>query len=86
MGVSSAINPGRTILQNLLRDGFDPARVTVVKPGVERIDGCRCVPAIDALPERVDLLVVAVSAADAPSIVTRAIETDAAAACRRSKY
>ena len=79
IGVSSTMNPGRIILDNLLRDGFDPDLVWVVKPGADRIDGCRCVPDLDALPHKVDLLIVAVSAADAPAIVTRAIERDAAA-------
>ena len=79
VGVSSRMNPGRIILCNLLRDGFDPDRVWIVKPGVDAIEGCRCVPDLDSLPEKVDLLVVAVSAGDAPAIVTRAIEADAAA-------
>ncbi len=79
VGVSSRLNPGRIILRNLLRDGFDADRVRVVKPGVERIDGCRCVPDIASLPGKVDLLVVAVSAADAPDVVSEAIERDAAA-------
>jgi acyl-CoA synthetase (NDP forming) len=79
VGVSSRMNPGRTILRNLLRDGFDPARVRVVKPGTDEIDGCRCVADLADLPGKVDLLIVAVSAAEAPGIVVRAIETDAAA-------
>jgi len=79
VGVSSKMNPGRIILRNLLRDGFDPDRVWVLKAGVDSIDGCRCVPDLAALPVKVDLLVVAVSAADAPGIVSAAIETDAAA-------
>ncbi|OGO57698.1 MAG: hypothetical protein A2Z32_06585 [Chloroflexi bacterium RBG_16_69_14] len=78
VGVSSRINPGRIILRNLLRDGFDADRLWVVKPGAERIDGCRCVPDIASLPAKVDVLVVAVSAADAPAIVTDAIGCDAA--------
>ena len=80
VGVSSRMNPGRIILRNLLRDGFAADHVWVVKPGVERIDGCRCVPDIASLPAKVDVLVVAVSAADAPAIVTDAIERDAAMA------
>lgn len=79
VGVSSKMNPGRIILRNLLRDGFEPGRIVVVKPGLELIDGCRCVPTLGALGERVDLLVVAVSAADAPDIVATAIERDLAA-------
>ncbi len=77
IGVSSRMNPGRIILRNLLRDGFDPARVHVVKPGVDAIDGCRCVPDLASLPGPVDLLVVAVSAAEAPAVVAEAVERDA---------
>ena len=62
MGVSEKLNPGRIILQNVLREGFDPAAVTVIKPGTEAIDGCRCVPTLDDLPAPVDLLVLSVSA------------------------
>lgn len=79
IGVSSRMNPGRIILRNLLRDGFDPDRVRVVKPGIDAIDGCRCVADLGDLPVKVDLLIVAVAAAEAPGIVARAIETDAAA-------
>ncbi len=79
VGVSTRMNLGRIILGNLLRDGFDPDRVRIVKPGVDQIDGCLCVPDIESLPKKVDLLIVAVSARDAPDIVTRAIESDAAA-------
>src|SRR3989304_484395 len=38
-GVSSGDNPGRTILRNLIRDGFEPDRITVVKPRVAALAG-----------------------------------------------
>ncbi|MGE5176991.1 MAG: acetate--CoA ligase family protein [Hyphomicrobiales bacterium] len=72
VGVSEkAMNPGRIILRNVLDAGFDRSRVVVVKPGVEYIDGVRCVPSIARLPaepafhgedRRADLCVMAVSA------------------------
>jgi acyl-CoA synthetase (NDP forming) len=77
-GVSSGENPGRTILRNVLRDGFAPGAVTVVKPGAETIDGCRCVPTIDALPGKVDLFVVALAARPAAALVAEIVERDAA--------
>jgi len=77
-GVSSGENIGRTILRNVLRDGFDPDAVTVVKPGAEMIDGCRCVPTIDALPGKVDLFVVALAARPAVALVAEIVERDAA--------
>lgn len=64
VGVSSRMNPGRTVVQNLLRAGFPAEAVQIVKPGAETLDGCRCVPDVDALDPAVDLLVVAVGADD----------------------
>lgn len=73
VGVSERLNPGRRILRNVLRAGFDPQRVTIVKPGVARIDGCRCVADLSGLGSPVDMLVVAVDAARVPEIVEEAI-------------
>ncbi len=69
MGVSEKVNPGRVILGNVLRAGFDPERIWVVKPGREELDGCRCVPDVASLPERVDLMVLAIGAAGVPAAV-----------------
>jgi acyl-CoA synthetase (NDP forming) len=78
IGVSQRENLGHIILGNLVRDGFDRRRIWVVKAGPEQIDGCVCVPDIASLPHKVDLFVVAVSAAQAPGIVAELIECDAA--------
>ena len=79
VGVSEqSMNPGRIILRNVLRSGFDPNRVVVVKSGAEAIDGVRCVPSLDQLPEepafhgpgrRADLVVLSVSAAVSSDLV-----------------
>jgi acyl-CoA synthetase (NDP forming) len=50
----------------------------VVKPGVGELDGVRCVPDLTALPGKVDLFVVALSAAQAPTFVAEVIERDLA--------
>ncbi|HEX7951161.1 MAG TPA: acetate--CoA ligase family protein [Candidatus Limnocylindrales bacterium] len=78
VGVSSGENIGRTILRNVLRDGFDPGAITIVKPGATEIDGCRCVPDVASLSGPVDLLIVAVSAAAAAALVSDVIDRDAA--------
>ena len=78
VGVSERQNIGHIILGNLLRDGIEPARITVIKPGADAIDGCACVPDIGSLREKVDLLVVAVSADQAPDVITAAIAHEAA--------
>jgi acyl-CoA synthetase (NDP forming) len=78
IGVSADINPGRIILRNVLAAGFDPTKVRVVKPGLESLDGVRCVPGIGALPGRVDVLVVALEAARIPELVDEVIAKEAA--------
>jgi acyl-CoA synthetase (NDP forming) len=78
VGVSGGMNPGRVILGNLLRERFPAARITVVKPGRDEIDGVRCVPDLASLPGKVDLLVVALSAELAPGVVEEVIERGAA--------
>lgn len=78
VGVSSTSNPGRVILGNLVREGFARDRIVVVKPGVAEIDGVRCLPDLAALPGKVDLFVVALSAAQAPAFVAEVIERDLA--------
>ncbi|RPJ62470.1 MAG: hypothetical protein EHM24_25910 [Acidobacteria bacterium] len=74
IGVSEKLNPGRIILNNLIREGFDTSRLYVVKPGSETIAGCRCVPDIASLPEKVDLFILAISAAQTPQAVTEIVE------------
>jgi acyl-CoA synthetase (NDP forming) len=74
IGVSEKMNPGHVILRNLLREGFPPQRLYVIKPDRDELDGCRCVPDVEALPERVDLLVVAVDAPQVPPLVDAVLE------------
>jgi acyl-CoA synthetase (NDP forming) len=74
IGVSEKLNPGRIILNNLIREGFARDRIYVVKPGSEELAGCRCVPDIASLPETVDLFILAISAAQAPQAITDIVE------------
>ena len=78
VGVSSGTNPGRVILRNILREGFDPGHVVVIKPGVDSIDGVRCVPDLASMPSKVDLLVVVLPAAATPAFVAEVVERDLA--------
>jgi acyl-CoA synthetase (NDP forming) len=78
MGVSERLNPGHIIVNNLIREGFARDRIFIVKPGCAQIEGCRCVPEIAALPERVDLFVLAVDAAQASTAIATIIERAAA--------
>lgn len=74
-GVSSkGVNMGRIILRNLLRDGFTPEQLVVLKPGDAEIDGVRCVPGPAELPGKVDLAVLAVAAAQVPELLHGLVE------------
>ena len=58
---------GWAILQNITAGNF-PGAVYAVNPGVAELNGVPCVPSAAALPEEVDLAVVAVPAAAVPGI------------------
>ena len=80
-GVSgSRTNAGRTMLRNILAEGFDPARLTILHPEARDIDSVRCVRSLDELPEKLDLCILAVGAAQVPDLSAEIIRRDAAAA------
>ncbi|UCC83754.1 MAG: acetate--CoA ligase family protein [Gemmatimonadota bacterium] len=78
IGVSERMNPGRLILDNLIRGGFDRGRIHLVKPGSETIDGCSCHPDLESLPGRLDLLILAVAAAQLPDLLATIVEHEKA--------
>lgn len=79
VGVSEkGMNNGRIILRNLLESGFDASRIYIVKAGTASIDGCRCVPDIAQLPEKVDLFVLVIPAAGTPDTLAKIAEGDKA--------
>lgn len=79
-GVSRAMNPGRFIVKNLLAAGFERGAVTIIKPGEESIDGCRCVADLESIGAPVDLLVLSISSDQIPETIERAIALRAAEA------
>jgi acyl-CoA synthetase (NDP forming) len=79
IGVSEKnVNNGRIILRNLIQNGFDTSRLYVVKAGIDAIDGCRCVPDVASLPEKVDLFVLAIPAAATPTTLAEVARHDKA--------
>ncbi len=78
IGVSEKLNPGHIIVNNLLREGFDPQSVFIVKPETDSLEGCRCFPDIRSLPERVDLFVISVAAAQVAETVAEITELEKA--------
>jgi acyl-CoA synthetase (NDP forming) len=78
IGVSEQRNPGRVIVENMLREGFPSDRLAVIKRDTDRIAGVRCFPSITALPSAVDLLVVSVAAPQVPAVVDEVVRTEKA--------
>lgn len=79
IGVSaSRRNFGRIILDNIVAQGFDPQNVTILREGGTDQCGVRCAPDLAVLPHKLDLLVVAVGAAQVPGLVEEVIRRDAA--------
>ena len=78
IGVSTRrMNFGRVILNNILANGFAPADIRIVRPGIEQFESIRCVPDIASLDIKLDLLVVAVGSEQVPDLVDDIIEKDA---------
>ena len=74
IGVSEKMNPGRIILKNTLQCGFNPQNICIIKSGVDQIDGCQCVDRIPDMSEKVDLMVLCVSAGQVPELISEIIE------------
>ncbi|MBM3312005.1 MAG: hypothetical protein FJY80_10905 [Candidatus Aminicenantes bacterium] len=73
VGVSEKMNLGRIILRNILRMGFPREGLTVIKPGLGTIDGCRCVPSVSDLPAPVDLFVLTLAADQCLPVITELV-------------
>ena len=81
VGVStSRVNFGRIILDNILANGFDAENIRIIRPGMDRFEGVRCVADLAALDTKLDLLVIAVGAGKVPELVDQIIAHDAAEA------
>ncbi len=82
MGVSrKRKNIGRVILRNLLREGFSPESIRIVRPDAEpgeEIDGVRCCPSLGGLPWVADLAVIAVAADGVADVLEEVLRTQKA--------
>jgi len=78
LGVSKKMNTGHIILNNTLGRGFPRENITVIKPGTKEIEGCRCVESVKELPEKADLLVLAISAEQSAEVMQEVIESQKA--------
>lgn len=66
---AKGMNVGRIILHNILNEGFPIANICVIKEGLEELDGVKCYPSLKAVPNQIDLGVLAVSAPQIPEII-----------------
>ena len=81
VGVSATRrNFGRIIVDNVLAQGFPAENVTIIRDGGPDQSGVACVPDLASLPHQLDLLVVAIGAAQVPDLVEDVIARDAAQA------
>ncbi len=72
IGVSAgSMNMGRVILRNIIEFGYPKEQLYIVKPGSDEIDGVRCVPDIKDLPEKMDMTVVSINAAQVPELMEK---------------
>ncbi|MGD2108712.1 MAG: acetate--CoA ligase family protein [Phycisphaerae bacterium] len=76
MGASAKrANFGRILLQNVKACGFPQDRMFVIKDKIKELDGIPCVPSIEALPTKIDLLVVATASQGIPELIDDVIES-----------
>ncbi len=75
VGVSRRMNMGRIILQTALKAGFPPDRLYPIKGDLNSLDGVTCIPSLAALPEPVDLLVVAIGARAVPELLSEGLQS-----------
>ncbi|MHB0996873.1 MAG: acetate--CoA ligase family protein [Elusimicrobiales bacterium] len=73
VGVSEKkMNMARIILNNISKAGFPKERTYIIKDGVGEIDGVKCFASPAALPEKVDMYVVAVPSPEVPKVLAEA--------------
>jgi len=78
VGVSERLNPGRIILNNLIRDDYDKGKIFIVKPGSDTIDDVACYPDIRSLPHKMDLLILAIAAEQIPEALAAVVDAEMA--------
>lgn len=74
---ATRMNFGRITLKNIIASGYDKSRLLVINPDGQEVDGVRCAPNLTALEQKLDLLILAVTADVAFGIIDEVIRTDA---------
>jgi acyl-CoA synthetase (NDP forming) len=74
---ATRMNFGRIVLKNIIASGYDRSRLLVINPDGQEVEGARCATSLGALKEKLDLLILAVTAEVAFGIIDEVIKTDA---------
>ena len=74
---ATRMNFGRITLKNIIASGYDRSRLLVINPDGQEVDGVRCAKSLGALENKLDLLILAVTADVAFGIIDEVIRTDA---------
>jgi acyl-CoA synthetase (NDP forming) len=75
---SKKMNIGRIILDNILNMGFPEARLTLIHPSAARIGTIAALPSLRSIPQRLDMLILAVNGENIPGMVAEIIQYDLA--------
>ena len=74
---ATRMNFGRITLKNIIASGYEKSRLLVINPDGQEVDGVRCALSLGALEQKLDLLILAVTADVAFGIIDEVIRTDA---------
>lgn len=79
VGVSSrGMNIGRIIMENILNMGFPQDQLTLVHPSVDKIGSCPTLPSLQAIEQKLDLLILSVNSESVPELLEEVLENDSA--------
>ncbi|OGR19139.1 MAG: CoA-binding protein [Desulfobacterales bacterium GWB2_56_26] len=79
VGISARkTNIGRIILQNILANGFPRQDLSLIHPTAKEIDGIPTLSELSALPQKLDLLILAVDGAQVPNMIDNILQNNLA--------
>lgn len=78
IGASEKMNLGHIILNNIIKEGFNKEKIFVIKDSLSTLEGCKCYPTIKSIPEKVDLLIIAIPAEKVLQVIEDVLEWDLA--------
>ena len=78
IGVSTTkMNFGRVILGNIVASGYEKNNIRIIKDDLKKFEGISCVPNVQSLDVKLDLLVVALGSSQVPEIAAEVIAHNA---------